>query len=344
MRSIRWFSEIGLDAVDSVGGKGASLGEATRAGIRVPPGFVVTTAAFEQHVGGLASVRETVRGLDHRDLAAVAKATARARELIQGAPLPRDLYADLARDYGHLAGADAMAPVAVRSSATSEDSAEASFAGLQDTYLWVKGVDAAVDAVRRCWASLYSDASVVYRLRLGLPEEQVAMGVVVQKMVDARCAGVMFTRSPTTGDRSVVAVSCSWGLGSAVVSGEVTPDEYTINKVTGEVVKRAVSAKTCRHVPEPAGGVRSEEVPAPMQGVPCVSDDELRDLAALGCAIERHYGRPQDIEWAIEQSGELFVLQSRPETVWGARDAQPLAQPRSNPFEHVLAALGGTRR
>lgn len=344
MRRIMWFSEIGLDAVGSVGGKGASLGEATRAGLRVPPGFVVTTAAFEEHVAALSGVRESLTGLDHRDLVAVAAATARARALIEGSPLPRDVHGELVRDYGHLAADDASAPVAVRSSATSEDSAEASFAGLQETYLWVKGIDAVVDAVRRCWASLYSDASVIYRLRLGLPEAQVAMGVVVQRMVDARCAGVMFTRSPTSGDRSVVAISCSWGLGSAVVSGEVTPDEYTVNKVTGEVLRRVVSTKACRHVPDADGGVRSEEVPAPLRDVPCLSEDGLGDLVALGGAIERHYGCPQDIEWAIDQRGELFVLQSRPETVWSARDAEPVAQPKANPFEHVLSALGGAPR
>ena len=342
------FETIGLADRPRVGGKGASLGELARAGIEVPPGFVVTTEAFTAFAAALPDLRTPLAGLRADDLAAVTSATARIRARVLEAPLPAALREAIAAAHAALVGDDASAPVAVRSSATSEDSAEASFAGLQDTFLWVRGLDAVVDAVRRCWASLYSEPSVTYRLRLGLPEAQVAMGVVVQRMVDARSAGVMFTRSPTTGDRSVVAINASWGLGSAVVSGEVTPDEYALNKVTGEVIRRVISDKAIRDVPRPEGGIVAEPVPEAERRIACCDDAMLRTLLATAERIERHYGHAMDIEWAVDRAGRLYVLQSRPETVWSQRDAQaaaqPIAAPQANPFAHVLAAMGGVRR
>jgi pyruvate,water dikinase len=233
--------------------------------------------------------------------------------------------------------------VAVRSSATSEDSDEASFAGLQDTHLCVQGTDAVLHSLRACWASLYSLESVSYRLRLKLPERQVAMGVVVQRMLVSRASGVMFTRSPITGDRSVIAIEGSFGLGSAIVSGEVTPDKYVVNKVTGDIVKRTLSAKAVRHISAGDGGVRVEQVGDAEQLLPALSDQEVRELAALGKRVERHYGAPQDIEWAIAPDAEgterIHLLQSRPETVWSRRDAKPVAQPAARAYDHVLAAL-----
>ena len=342
------FAAIGLSDRPRVGGKGASLGELMRAGIRVPPGFVLTTEAFAAFAATLPALREPLAGLRADDLAGIGAATAGLRARVLEAPLPESVHRSIARAHAELVGDDPGAPVAVRSSATSEDSAEASFAGLQDTYLWVRGIDSVIDAVRRCWASLYSEPSVAYRLRLGLPEAQVAMGVVVQRMVDARCAGVMFTRSPTTGDRSVVAINASWGLGSAVVSGEVTPDEYALNKVTGEVTRRVISDKAVRDVPQPGGGVAPEPVPEPQRRIACLDDAMLRTLLAMAERIERHYGHAMDVEWATDAAGRLFILQSRPETVWSRRDAtvagQPIAAPQANPFAHVLAALGGLRR
>jgi pyruvate,water dikinase len=237
--------------------------------------------------------------------------------------------------------------LAVRSSATSEDSSDTSFAGLQDTFLWVRGPDAVLDAVRRCWASLYTVESVTYRLRRGVPEDGLAMAVVIQRMVDARTSGVMFTRSPTTGDRSVVVVEAAWGLGSAVVGGEVTPDAWVLNKVTGEVIRRRISTKPRRHRPDvERGGVRVEEVPPELTDAPSLAEEELAVLVRTGTSIERHYGEPQDIEWAIPAAPDaehpLFVLQSRPETAWSARPATPVATPAPRAFDHVVARMGGT--
>ena len=243
--------------------------------------------------------------------------------------------------YAALCADDGDFPVAIRSSATSEDGSEASFAGLQDTYLWICGGDGVLHAVRDCWASLYSSESVSYRLRLKLPEEGLAMGVVVQRMVNSRCSGVMFTRSPLTGDRSVIAMEGSWGLGSAIVSGEVTPDKYVVNKVTGDIMKRTVSHKTVMHVPDlAAGGVREEPVPAERRDIACLSDEEIAELARVGKTIEGHYRCPQDIEWAFAPDGSggesLYLLQSRPETIWANKDANPAATPKARAFDHVF--------
>jgi pyruvate,water dikinase len=342
---IAWFDQIGLADRPAVGGKGGSLGELTRAGIAVPPGFVVRTEAFEQFVVALDAaepLRAPIEALDPDDLDQVQAVTARIRARIEQAPLPAEVEAAIRAAYAELAGADQ--PVAVRSSATTEDAEDASFAGLQDTYLWVIGPDQAVAMTRRCWASLYSTESVCYRRKHGLPEAGVAMGVVIQRMVDARCAGVMFTRSPTTGDRSVITIEGAWGLGSAVVSGEVTPDRWVVAKLTGEIPVRDISDKHIRQVPTPAGGVHDEETPEDLRRAPCLSDPELQALKDIARKAERHYGRPQDIEWAIENgSNAILLLQSRPETVWSARETAPAATPEANPLAHLMTVFGGRK-
>jgi pyruvate,water dikinase len=330
----------------AVGGKAAALGELTAAGIEVPPGFAVTTAAFQHALAGLdpdGAIPRQVERLNPADAAGIAEVTAQVRARILDARLPPGVRDAIAACYRALAAS----PVAVRSSATSEDSESASFAGLQDTYLWVQGEDAVADHVRRCWASLYSVESVTYRRHQGVPEDGLAMGVVVQVMVDPRCAGVLFTRSPVTGDSSVIVVEASWGLGSALVSGDVTPDSYVVSKVTGDIVKRTVAAKLRHHQRAPGGGICLREVPPKLRDVPCLADAEILALADLGRRVSEHYGTPQDIEWAIadpdtpDTGGRgIVLLQSRPETVWSGRPARPLAAPTPRAYDHVLARLG----
>ena len=347
------FDEISIHDRPSVGGKGASLGELVRAGIRVPSGCVVTTFAFERFLAAVdpqGSIRREIEQLRADDLAACTQIGAEVRARLESANLPDDLQEEIATHYAELhtrsGPGEYSEPVAIRSSATSEDSAAASFAGLQDTYLWVRGVDSVIKHVRKCWTSLYAVESVMYRRRLKLPEQGLAMGVVIQRMIDSRCSGVMFTRSPNTGDRSVVVVEASWGLGSAIVSGEVTPDKYVVGKITGEIVNRAVSTKTRLHRPNAVGaGVVDEEVPAEQQNAACLSDEELHALVEIAKRVERHYGCSQDIEWAIAPElppGEnVYLLQSRPETVWASKEAVPVAAPKSKPFDHVFSLLGG---
>jgi len=344
-------AEIGIQDRPAAGGKGASLGELSRAGIRVPPGCVVTTTAFERFLNAIdpnGAIRREIERASPDDLAAATRISSEVRERLEREALPPEIRDPIAIHYELLytRGGGSGEPVAIRSSATSEDSAESSFAGLQDTYLWVRGVESVIEHVRKCWASLYAVESVVYRRRLKLSENGLAMGVVIQRMIDPRTSGVMFTRSPYSGDRSVVVLEASWGLGSAVVSGEVTPDKYVVGKITGEIVSRAISRKMRRHRPNPEGaGVMDEEVPAVEQSIASLSDDEIHGLVEIARRIERHYGCPQDIEWAIARDlpldASIFLLQSRPETVWANKDAAPVAAPKSKPFDHVFSLLGG---
>jgi pyruvate,water dikinase len=344
---IGWFADIGLNDRVHVGGKGGSLGELQRAGIAVPPGFVVKTAAFERFIGALeraSPVRSMVAALSAEDLAMATACCAEIRARVEAAVLPLEVLDEIASAHAVLCSGDAQTPVAVRSSATTEDAADASFAGLQDTYLWVTDLEQTLQSVRSCWASLYSLESVTYRRRRGLPEEGVAMAVVVQKMVHARTAGVMFTRSPVTGDRSVVTVEGSWGLGSAVVGGEVTPDRWVVGKITGDISVREISEKLIQHVPVSTGGVETVTVAEPVRRAACLSDEELQTLRTIARKVERHYGRPQDIEWAVElRTNAILLLQSRPETVWSTKESTPVARPADNPLTHVMSVFGGKR-
>ncbi|HEX6453934.1 MAG TPA: PEP/pyruvate-binding domain-containing protein [Trebonia sp.] len=323
------------------GGKGASLGALARAGIAVPAGFVVTASAF---TAALSAVDPD--GGQSAD-AQRPGAAGDLRERITAAPVPEEVAAAIVEAYAALvsdAGAGLDGGVAVRSSATAEDSAGASFAGLQDTYLGVRGAASVLEHVRRCWASLYNDESVAYRRRIGLPETGLAMAVVVQCMVTPRAAGVMFTRSPVTGDRSVVAIEGTWGLGSALVAGDVTPDSFAVSKVTGEITGRRVAAKPRLHALAAGGsGVTVSDTPDHLRGEPCLTDHEIAALAAAARRVEAHYGVPQDIEWALldgdgDAESRIVLLQSRPETVWSARSpAGPVAVPRARAADHVLS-------
>ena len=345
MQALAWFKNIDLHAVPSVGGKGASLGELRQAGISIPDGFVLTTDAFRQFVAPLRAalqLQSRIAALKGKDNTALNAECAQIRAALIKQQCPTELQLAISSAWQMLSE-NGKHTVAVRSSATSEDSADASFAGLQDTYLWVKSEAAMLEAVKLCWASLYNAESVSYRLRLGVPEAQLAMAVVIQRMVNSYCSGVMFTRSPTTGDRSVITLEGSWGLGSAIVSGEVTPDKFVINKITREITRRDIGCKLMAHVPAPDGGILEQEVDAARQQQPCLQDAQILALAEIAKQVERHYGKPQDIEWALDQDGNILLLQSRPETVWANKDKAPVAKPTAKPFDHIFKVMGGTR-
>jgi pyruvate,water dikinase len=349
---ISWFPDLTLADRLAVGGKGASLGELTRAGVAVPPGFVVTTSAFEEFLGSSdadGEIRREIAALDSSDATHVAKASERIRQRVRDMPVPAAIAEEIRSNYRSLAQNAGSIPVAVRSSATCEDSDTASFAGLQDTYLWVLGEEQLLDRLRACWASLYNSESITYRQRLDLPENQISMAVVVQQMVDAECAGVMFTRSPTTGDRSVIVIEGSWGLGSSLVGGEVTPDRFVVNKVTGEINTRDISVKALEHVPDPSGsGVHERPVGEERRSTQCLSDESISQLWQIARNVEKHYGSAQDIEWAIprgrgEQDQTVYLLQSRPETVWASQEKEPAAKRTRKPFDHVLNVMGSKK-
>lgn len=292
------------------GGKSSSLGELLAAEIPVPPGFALSAAAFSEFARepSVADAIAALRGIDEAMLAAT---------------MPSDVRDELARAYAEL-GEPA---VAVRSSALGEDSEEATFAGQQETFLWVRGADQVCDAVRDCWISLYSPTAVSYRARLGQTVEP-AMGVTIQTMVDAEVSGVMFTCNPVSGDPSMVAVNASWGLGLAVVGGEVTPDDYLVSKVTREVVRAEVHDKHVQYVPDPGGqGTVCVDVPADRREARCLSNDALAALVDVAKRVERHFGSRQDIEWAIARDTEppdgLYLLQSRPVTAVATPERKP---------------------
>jgi rifampicin phosphotransferase len=294
------------------GGKAANLGELLRAGLPVPDGLCVTTTAYRRVVeaaGIEPRLSELLAGLNVEDTARLAEAGAAARELFHQAGMPEDVREALLVAARPLAGE----PLAVRSSATAEDLPEASFAGQQDTYLNVAGEAALLEAVRRCWASLWTDRAIAYRQRNGIPHEGVALAVVVQRMVAAEVAGVMFTADPVSGKRTEIAIDASLGLGEAVVSGLVSPDNYVVDKRTQETVSRHIGPKAVQVVGVSGGGTTRVATGAAASDAQALSDDSIRALARLGAEIEAHYGWPQDVEWA-EASGKLYILQSRPIT------------------------------
>ncbi|GAA0274584.1 PEP/pyruvate-binding domain-containing protein [Alteraurantiacibacter aestuarii] len=342
--AVAWFADVGIADRPTVGGKGGSLGELTQAGIAVPPGFVVTTSAFETFLAAL-EAREDVRGqveaLDPNDLGAATRLSEQLRARVMNEPMPP------AVEQAIMSAMDELCPdgqpVAVRSSATTEDADDASFAGLQDTFLWVLTAQDMAMKVRECWGSLYSVESMIYRRKQDFPEDGVAMAVVIQQMVDARCAGVMFTRSPTTGDKSVITIEGAWGLGSSVVSGEVTPDKWVVGKITGEISARDISDKHAKQVPAPGGGIVEIELEGDERTTPCLTDEDLMGLREVGRKVERHYGKAQDIEWALDKDGNILLLQSRPETVWSAKDVASVTKPVDNPLAHVMNIFGGRK-
>ncbi len=314
------------------GGKSASLGELIAADIPVPPGFAISTDAFHAFLaesGLTGTIADAAARISADDLNTVMAASHAISEAMRFAPMPELVRDEVSRQYAALAGTtlEDAPPVAVRSSAVGEDSQDATFAGQQETYLWVRGVEHVCDAVRDCWVSLYSAPAISYRARMGDAATPPAMGVTVQLMVDAAVSGVMFTCNPVSGDPSMVAVNASWGLGLAVVGGEVTPDDFLISKITHEIVRENVHRKEIEYVPHPGGrGVMRVDVMEERQLQRCVDEPTLAALTDVARTIERYFGAPQDIEWAIARGDQhLFVLQSRPVTAVPRREHEPVA-------------------
>lgn len=323
MNYTRPFDEIGKDDVALAGGKGANLGELSRAGLPVPPGFVLTTAAYDAFVasngigGGIVKLASLPRDGEPD---AYESAAEKIRALFAGGEVPEGVAQEIRASYRKL-DEGGEAAVAVRSSATAEDLAGASFAGQQETFLNVRGEGALVEAVERCWASLWTARAMAYRARQGIAPETVSLAVVVQEMVEAEAAGVMFTANPANGRRNEAAIGAAWGLGESVVSGQVTTDDLVVEKGTGRVLSRKTADKEVMTVYTESG---TEERPAPegRRRQPVLDDEMAAELARYGARIEDHYGSPQDIEWALAD-GEVFVVQSRPITALPEPTADP---------------------
>jgi pyruvate,water dikinase len=313
--------------IERLGGKCNSLAIMTSAGMPVPPGFAITTDAFDKVMTETAlgsRIAEILTGLDPHDVAEVDRRAAHVRELILTQEIPTDVRDEVVLAYRALMGrCGGEVAVAVRSSATAEDLPDASFAGQQDTYLWIVGELNVLHKVRECWASLYTARAITYRLANGIPDAGLSMAVAVQKMVNSRSSGVAMTLDPQTGDRTKIVVESSWGLGEMVVSGEVTPDNFLLDKVMMSVVTRVISDKAEELVPNGRGSIVRRAVDERRRSAPSLTDDQLLAVAQLAKAAERHYGTPQDIEWAVDADlpdGEnILLLQARPETIWSPK-------------------------
>ena len=307
------FEVLDRAALSTAGGKAANLGELTRDGLPVPPGFCVTTAAYDLVAEG-ADLEPTLAALDTTradDTTGLAELAAAARSGLLAASIPAIVTDAIVAAYRAL-GNGTPVPVAVRSSATAEDLPYASFAGQQDTYLNVLGVDAVIDAVRSCWASLWTDRAVSYRASNGIEHRTVSLAVAVQRMVEAEVAGVLFTANPLTGKRRQAVIDASPGLGEAIVSGVVNPDHFVVNTATGEIIERRLGDKRITIRAVEGGG--TQWIERDERDEACLPDAQIRALAALGARVEAHYGEPQDTEWAIDADGRIWLLQSRPIT------------------------------
>ncbi|WP_247007329.1 pyruvate, water dikinase [Halorientalis litorea] len=310
--AVLWLDEIGADDLESVGGKAASLGELTAAGLPVPPGFVVTAGTYRRFIEetGIDEELFAAVDVDAEDSKALAEAEARAQELILETEMPEDLREEILAAYDDVGDGEAF--VAVRSSATAEDLPDASFAGQQETFLNITAEDL-LDRVKRCWASLFTQRATYYRQEQGFDHDVVDIAVVVQQMVAAEKSGVMFTSHPSTGEPRII-IEAAWGLGEGVVSGSVTPDNYTVDRESGEVTAVEVADKKTMFDKDPETGQTGErEVPEEKRTERVLDESEIDRLCELGERVEDHYDTPQDVEWAIYE-GDVYMLQSRPIT------------------------------
>jgi pyruvate,water dikinase len=328
------FTELSTADVSYAGGKGANLGRLTQAGLPVPPGFVVGApayAAFRLQTGLVERLDKALTKVDVEDTAVLQQAAEEAREAVRESELPVWLAEAIGSSYVELCGDDGDVAVAVRSSATAEDTASASFAGMNETFLNVRGRDPVIDAVKRCWQSLFGARTVYYRGQRGFSQSEMDIAVVVQRQIPSTRAGVMFTIDPATSDRSHLVIEGSFGLGESVVSGQVSPDRYVVDKSNMAIVVRSVMAKELTIEAADDGGTITRELSAEESHRPVLNDDEVLRLAELGVAIEDEYASPQDTEWAFAPDGKIWMLQSRPITTIGA--PEPSVAPATNGTE-----------
>ena len=316
-----WLSDVSRSDVLSAGGKGANLGELLRAGFAVPQGFVLGAEAFTRAMDA-AGIREEVASIEgtvnRADEASIAEAARRMHELVAAVPFPPDVASELLEAYDRLGP---TASVAVRSSATAEDSGDTSYAGINETFTHVRGEQELIAAVRACWASAFSPRAVAYRAERGIRPEP-AVAVVVQVMVESERSGVMFTADPSTGDASRMVIEAAFGLGEVVVGGRVEPDTYVADAATAAVVSARIGHKGVKVVSGPDGHDVEVAVPADRASSPVLTDDEVGALVRVGQAIREHFGAPQDVEWAL-RDGEQWILQTRPITTLGSASPTP---------------------
>jgi len=337
-KRILWFEELTKNDIPLVGGKNANLGEMIQAKIPVPPGFAITAQAYQEFITktGIAEkiykiIDETVTDVNSPKQYEEASKT--IRTLIEAASMLSEIEKSIRDAYDELnkqtEGSEVF--VAVRSSATAEDLPDASFAGQQETFLNVKGADDLIDKTIKCWSSLFTPRAIFYRNQKGFKHEQVLISVGVQKMVNAKAAGVIFTLDPVSGETDKIVIEANWGLGESVVSGSVTPDHYVVDKQTLDILEKRIAKKTVEYIRDPeTGKTVHASVPEDRQEQPCLTDEEINRLAEIARTIEDHYDKAQDIEFSVDRDlsfpENVFIVQSRPETVWSVKKEAPLIE------------------
>ena len=339
------FEDLNKSDIGIAGGKGANLGELTQAGIPVPPGFVVTAETYEKFMedsGINGQVMDILDKIDINDTKALQAASEEIKSLIVATPIPEDMTTLIVEAYNQLCqrvGEDDT-DVAIRSSATAEDLPEASFAGQQDTFLHVSGNDEVMEYIRKCWASLFEARAIFYREENNFEHSKVFIAVVVQKMANADKAGVMFTVNPSTGEE-IALIEGSWGLGESVVSGDVTPDNYQVDKRNNEIINVTISDKKVMYTNDENGTSIKVDVDEDKRKERVLSDEELIELTEMGKRVQAHYGEPMDTEWAFEK-GNLFLLQARPITTLGDVDKDKDDDVASDLGDVLVRGLGAS--
>ena len=355
---VLWFDILRNTDVSIVGGKNASLGEMINAALPVPFGFAVTAYSYERYITEKKIAEQIYRIITEtvtnpNDPRQYDVASKKIRELMEKTPMPKDIETAVRNAYSDLNKRFNLKDtfVAVRSSATAEDLPDASFAGQQETYLNVKGADDLIEKVVKCWSSLFTPRAIFYRTEKGFPHEKVFISVGVQKMVNSRAAGVMFTINPVTGNRDEIVIEGNFGLGETVVSGAVNPDDFVIDKNSLQIKERRISRKTVKYVRDPKTGKTIHlDIPESEQKNVCISDQEISKLVELAKRIEKHYGKPMDIEWAIDQDlsfpENMMLVQARPETVFGSKttEAIKMEENKAQDLKVIVRGISAGRR
>jgi len=350
---VNWFETLRVTDIPIVGGKNASLGEMINAGLPVPPGFAITAYSYEKFINETLLVEKIYKVInevitDKNDPKLYDVASKKIRALIEKTPIPKDISNAIKAAYIEMNKRLNLKEtfVAVRSSATAEDLPDASFAGQQETFLNIRGTTDLMDKVVKCWSSLFTPRAIFYRNEKGFAHEKVFISVGVQKMVNSRAAGVMFTINPATGETGEIMIEGNFGLGETVVSGVVNPDNFLVDKNNLKITECRLARKTVMYIRDPkTGSTIHMDIPEYRQKVQCVSDEEVFKLAELAKRIERHYGKAMDIEGAIDQDlpfpSNIFIDQARPETVWSSKSVEQPTAELKKPEEQLKVVVKG---
>ncbi|MCX8026418.1 MAG: phosphoenolpyruvate synthase [Thermodesulfovibrionales bacterium] len=341
---VLWFKDLNKDDIPMVGGKCANLGELYgQIGVPVPYGFAVTAYAYRlflEKTSAVDKIQAMLSGIDIEDIKALQETSESIRRFVEQLPMPNDIAKTILKAYDTLCSKNKKKeiPVAVRSSATAEDLPGASFAGQQDTFLNIRR-DMLLKKVQECWSSLFTPRAIAYRKEKGFAHDEVLISVAVQELIDSYVSGVMFTMDPVGGDKNKIVINASWGLGEAIVSGSVTPDEFVVDKKSNKIVAKDVFKKEKQIISDKKGSTKWADVPKNLQEKPALTDSQILQLVGYGLKIERHYNFPQDIEWAMDNKGNFYILQARPVTV-GVTETEVKDKPKGEFMEKDVIVRG----